>query len=244
VPTAYSGYVLIAIDCDPADPPPSGKAEFLNLQGASRCPVWSSTEAWLVQSRAADQRYVRISDLGANLDIKTYDSGVVYVATGGTGGVYPIGELWLDYEVELAVPQVQASLASSYSAKITGGGTMSPSKPLGSTPAIAGDDTEFLVEDTGGSNTYLKFLKLGEYFVELIVNGTGIAAGPPNIAGLDVNSQVVNNIVPANAGAFGVSSFVVSPSKAGATMLLSLAGLATTITYACLRISPYRRNLG
>jgi len=101
------GSVMLAIDMDAADALPSSKAQMLQSQNAARCNVWATCQTRLPE--AAKQLYNRSSALASSQDIKTYDVGNLTVATQGvTPASTVVGELWVDYEIELAIPQASS----------------------------------------------------------------------------------------------------------------------------------------
>jgi len=106
VGSIQAGSVMMAIDMDASDSLPSGKMSMLQYQNAARSNVWGTCETRLPEQ--AKQLYVRGgSALG---DVKSYDTGIFYYATQGTGSTsITLGEIWVEYTVELAIPTGQAS---------------------------------------------------------------------------------------------------------------------------------------
>ncbi len=106
--TATSGTVMLAIDFDAADAAPTTKTALMTYHNAVRSAAWAECQ---YRSDGADlrkfgvQRYIRTAALAANLDIKTYDVGNLYVATQGEADTTAIGELYVVYDVELITPQ-------------------------------------------------------------------------------------------------------------------------------------------
>lgn len=107
-----SGSVMLAVDFDAADAPPSNKQELMSFHNAVRSAVWAeccySSDLKDLQKFGV-QRYIRSSGLSANLDIKTYDVGNLVVATQGEADSSVIGELYVEYDVELITPQLSVS---------------------------------------------------------------------------------------------------------------------------------------
>lgn len=104
VGSIQAGSVMLAIDMDAADAIPTSKAQMLQAQNAARCNAWATCATRLPE--AAKQLYVRTAALASNQDIKTYDVGNLNVATQGMGtSAVTAGELWVDYEIELSIPQ-------------------------------------------------------------------------------------------------------------------------------------------
>lgn len=97
-----SGYVAMAIDMDAADTPAPSKAELLSYKNSESNAPWISFAISMPSDK--ETRYIRSTPLGTNLDIKTYDVGTFQYAVGGTPGEI-LGELWIEYDVYLSIPQ-------------------------------------------------------------------------------------------------------------------------------------------
>jgi len=103
------GSVMLAVDFDAADSAPSSKQQLMSYHNAVRSGAW---EECCYRSDGPDlkkfgvQRYCRSSPPGPNLDIKTYDVGNLFLATKGESDTSVIGELYVDYDVELMTPQI------------------------------------------------------------------------------------------------------------------------------------------
>lgn len=107
VSTDTDGVAMLVMDYDAADAAPGSKLEAMSYLGSERGPLWAPTlfKANQASLNKLPQRYVRFSSLASNLDIKTYDAGVFYLCTVGSSTTGTIGELYVDYEVELSTPQ-------------------------------------------------------------------------------------------------------------------------------------------
>jgi len=107
VATTAAGVVLSAIDLDANDPAPPSKQVIMAYQGASRSNVWMESCTRLPEMQP--ELYVRTATAPASTDIKTYDAGNLWLAVQGTiDSTSAIGELYVDYVVELHVPQLAA----------------------------------------------------------------------------------------------------------------------------------------
>lgn len=106
--TATNGTVMMAVDFDAADAAPTTKTGIMSYHNAVRSAVWDEC---CYNSDAGDlrkfgvQRFIRSAGLAANLDIKTYDVGNLNIATQGEADTTAIGELYVEYDVELITPQ-------------------------------------------------------------------------------------------------------------------------------------------
>jgi len=123
-PTSAGGSVMIAIDYDSSDAPAQSKLSLMSYHGAQRAPIWTSC-AYDCDSKNlknfGPKRFTRIGYIPSGLDIKTYDLGNFQIATQGCADASVIGELYVEYEIELHTPQIdyesellQLGIASSY----------------------------------------------------------------------------------------------------------------------------------
>lgn len=114
-PSTTQGSVMLAIDFDAADVPPSSKVQLMAYKYAVRSPAW---EAIAYRSDLSDllkfgvQRYVRNGPTTG--DIKTYDIGNLQFAVSNftTPSTF-VGELYVEYEVEFYTPQLQSTLPAT-----------------------------------------------------------------------------------------------------------------------------------
>jgi len=102
------GSVMTAIDIDTLDLAPPGKTQMMAQQGASRANVWESCCSSLPEK--TPELYTRVAAVPFGADGKTYDAGNFVFATAGTTG--NIGELYVEYDVYLHVPQLSNTNAS------------------------------------------------------------------------------------------------------------------------------------
>lgn len=108
--TTEIGTVLLTLDYDPLDPAPLDKTQALAYADAVRSPPWSDC-VFIASSkdlRKMKTYFTRSSHLDV-VDLTTKDTGNLYVCTQGQTAVRTIGELWVEYEVELMTPQLQYS---------------------------------------------------------------------------------------------------------------------------------------
>ena len=135
------GSVMLAIDFDASDSAPTNKVQLMSYHNAVRSAAWAECK---YEASAQDlakfgtQRYVRAGSLSANQDIKTYDVGVLHVATQGCP-VADIGELYLSYDVELITPQSDTyNDYNAISAKIVAGSGVTRSNIYGTGATVTG----------------------------------------------------------------------------------------------------------
>lgn len=237
--TTTVGSLMMAIDFDAADETPNSKQTMLGYHNAVRTAAWNRA-AFTADSADLNkngQKMTRNRPPVANLDIKTYDVGNLFVATQGFGGPTTIGEVYLVYEIELHTPQLVTEPTFLDSARIVSGGAVAANTPFGTTPAksVAPEDP-LPIEVTG--STFI-FGKSGQYLLDMYTGGTGIT-GPPTITG-SVAPTLVANIVNA-AGTISNDQWLVDV-VAGTALIFSFVGHLTTIVNTVTRISPYYKTL-
>ncbi len=188
--TVTPGSVMLAIDFDAADPAPTSKLALMTYENAVRSSSWQEC---CYDARVSNlhkfgiQRFTRQSALATNLDIKTYDVGNLFIATSGQADTSPIGELYVDYVVELYTPQINASLLAPAS-KVVSGGTVSSAAPFGTAPVVTGAPLDMTA-------TSITFPEAGQYLVSIILSGTSPVCGLPVGTGVTVTNLLDINSV-------------------------------------------------
>jgi hypothetical protein len=170
------------------------------------------------------RKFVRSQALAANLDIKTYDSGNLFVFTVDSAAAASWGKLWVEYDVDLFTPQSQSSTPVG----VAGGsfvavGGMTGANPLG-TSATSNANNQYISVSTSGVIT---FLKTGTYILGFDGQGSVMSAWSP-VLGAGVTN--VGDYVTFNSAATNMngSATITVNSLVGATF--GPAMTATTIT--------------
>jgi hypothetical protein len=125
-PATTGGSVYLAIDWDACDVTPADKQTMLGYSGAVSDAAWQGMVmdcATRNLTLGMKERYTRAGEY-TDIDQKTYDVGVLILATESITTLSEhvhVGEIWVDYEVELLVPQIRqsnraASIAVAYPA--------------------------------------------------------------------------------------------------------------------------------
>jgi len=247
--TTLSGKVMYAFLQDSSDPAPASKQEMLeNLLKASGA-IW---EPFCLSISMANfpalgkSRFIRGGNLLPNLDIKTYDIGQLIVATQGMADTTLVGELYVEYEVELRTPlQSSAQLAAALSAKIVGNGTITNNAQYGVTPVLTGGLDIAAVTQT------ITFNKVGQYLVLMEFVGTGFntafnpATGTSTATIVQLADPFVGGIsnAAANVGTDATTGFIVTVTARGQTMFANISGISATCTACSVRISLYASSL-
>jgi len=112
-PTSTPGVISIAVDYDAADAAPTSKAAINSYAETASSSVWDITIhkcKKINMNKFGPQRYVRGITLPSGTDIKTYDTGTIYVSSSNTPATQTqLGEVWIKYRVRLYTPQITTS---------------------------------------------------------------------------------------------------------------------------------------
>lgn len=221
-PTTATGTILLVLDYDAADAAPSGKVDAMSYRGSVRCAPWqeschSSAKEDLHKSKS---NYVRgDSVLAANLDIKSYDIGNLFVCTQGQAGTTAIGELYVEYDVMLLTPQLSASSAPSF--KYTGAAGWTAALPWG-TSGTADADNNILV--TVNSGTQITF---GQAFTGMMIVSCS-STGTTNTIVVGAGTATTSILVNKADGTVG-SAVLGVIAAAGQTVILTWTGMVTPL---------------
>jgi hypothetical protein len=229
-----NGSVMMAVDFDAADDPPVNKQQLMAYHNAVRSAVWDEccySSALHDLEKFGVQRYVRLGALPANLDIKTYDVGNLFVATQGEADTTPVGELYVEYDVELITPQIASGVAAYNSVHIS-----SPSATLAN--PFAGSVNTGGLQVSGSGNT-LTFDRVGQYLVALNWDGTTPTAVAPTITGTVTVSDPYGGQFVAVSLLGGADLFLVQVTDVGQTMIFDFSASAASINNMDTRIAFY-----
>lgn len=233
-PTTATGTVILGVDYDAADSAPVDKVSVMSYRNSVRCAPW---ESMVHHSTSEDlhklpMNYVRGDlTLAANLDVKTYDIGNLFVCTQGQANTNAIGELYVEYEVELLTPQLSpADLAGFKSVGTTG---ITSVAPFGTNSVVAaGSNIDASVNAAG---TTLTFNQAFEGIAVLThVGGTSkvnYTAGTGNAIASLINASTASTTDPSN------QSFLIRAS-AGQTFIPGVT-ISGSPTSAQIRLMAY-----
>lgn len=150
-PTTTAGACYLAVDYDATDLAPGSKILFMQNMNSVRCAPYDRTSMDMVKVASAAQikRFTLDRTPPGNADVKMYNLGNALFATQGfiSDGA-ACGELYVDYEVELTVPQGQSDTPDSAAIDILAGKT--PLTLLEG--AIIQQDSKRPIVDVPGSN--------------------------------------------------------------------------------------------
>lgn len=234
--SATSGKVIFVFSPDATDAAPAGKQEALEYKYKGGNAPWSPFVLEVPTSEALGaRRYVRTGTLAANQDIKTTDLGSLFVCTQGMADTTAVGELYVEYSIELITPVLNAQArATSISASIV---AVAPdaTSVYGATPTITGG-----LDVTAAVNT-LTFNRVGRYQVRWSVTGTGLFTSfAPTLTGTATagTPSGISNAA-ANAGTSGIAVVNVIVTSRGQTLISDFDPVSTTITAATAAVSVF-----
>lgn len=124
--TQTQGVVVIAVDYDASDPPPTSLQQMLTYKNSVQTNAWkpvthSSAGGDLHKLKS---HFVLTGVPPPNTDIKTYDVGNLYVAVNAVAATGALGQLFVDYDITLSTPQTVLDPPSvGARANITGSAT-------------------------------------------------------------------------------------------------------------------------
>jgi hypothetical protein len=184
--TSYVGSVLLAPEYDALDSAPTSEVLTAMMAGAKEDVPWRDQ---VIDFNVRDmfplgpRKFIRTSALSGSADLKTYDAGQLFVGKAGCADTSNIGKLWVEYDVELHIPQnPNASTSVSVGAALA--------YNVGGTQAIADGVKELVVYDeevynslgasvTGGVVT----LPIGDYmfFADVVANSSASGTGATSL---------------------------------------------------------------
>lgn len=221
--TDVNGVIMMSFDYDAADGPPSSKASQAQSIPNSEINCWSGNDLSIPCD--SPWKYVRAGDLGPNLDIKTYDLGVMNLSSVYGNGIVT-GELYVEYTVELRKPT---------DGPTTSGQLAFTTTAFGAPFQTANGQTGILPVKVLNSNDLL-FTQPGEFLFELDTNGTGLTTTAQQPIMFSASGGVVANMMSTTSATQGVRLTKVR-AYIGDTMSYPTAGAGTTVTSTRLRIA-------
>lgn len=180
-------------------------------------------------------KYVRgINDTSSVFDSRMYDLGLFQVATQGLPGSSNtvLGELWVSYDVSLYKPEIGEQ--SFGGANIQSGGTVSKTAIFGSGPNyvnVAPAGAISIVDP----NT-LSFNTTGEFFVTLLMAGTGLTTPGTTASTLNTVGYISNSYLTGATNMIEVWS--VKCTAAGQIMRFDATG-STSVSSSNIIVSSY-----
>lgn len=231
----------MAVDYDANDAQPSTKPEMMSNGSACSGAVWASqyldVDCNLFNMMV--NKYTR--NISVTGDIKTYDMGILYIAQEASLTKSP-GNLYVEYDISLRVPQIPSTIAAADSAKISFSQTTNLSAAA---DTIAGNSliAQPLAGTTGYGQWY--FSRAGQYLLSYAITATAAADNAPVWAVNSGNANIYDAGYSAldSATDTGIYEAIVNVIDAGAIIRISLTAI-TLVTGYSIRISKYGYALG
>lgn len=176
VSTSAGGSVMMAIDYDASDPGPETKPTLMAYKDAVRSAPWAQCVFHADRSdlHKAKTSYVRGGSVASG-DIKTYDVGNLFIATQGQDATWnnTVGELYVEYDVELLTPQMNDYSSSLDLVNYTGTGVTSD-KFFGSKADLvpASNGIQSNIPFTWISSGVLQLEQAGTFLLEVLATAT------------------------------------------------------------------------
>jgi hypothetical protein len=231
--TTTPGKIYLAADYDPVDAAPSTQAAISAYETQSNEVVHKSLSLPISTNRMFDgvqRKKVRCGPVGG--DLQLYDGCSLIVATVNCNNTDPIGELFLEYEIELISPQIEPSIPVPPGKLLV---TLASSQSLTTTvPAVVNFDTAEVegmpLVETDGAIT----LPCGTFLVSGIISPSNTANELTTIdiemkldsASLSpVNKETLSIIAGASGSAFPLP--VLGIVRSDGTNVLSIVATVT-----------------
>lgn len=253
VATSQAGSVLAAIDYDASDSLPASKQQLMAYKSSVRCVPWE--DCLLVAQpnelhKLGPQRFIR-SGAVASTDVKTYDCGNVMMAVHNASANLLLGEIYVEYDVELFTPQLSLDTRAALgSVSYVANGTVAAATPFGTAaPTLVGGLNVGPIS-TGAS---LGFANPGEYLVVIESVGTTFTDTLPVLTAVAASGSTVSALSTSltyNAAAtLATYVFRVRVNRSevinagicvtSGTVTLTYAATSATYTATTMRIAQY-----
>lgn len=230
--SSATGTVILSFDYDSTDPAPVDKVSALETKDSVRSAPWVPSRLILktadLKKRCSEALFTRNGAV-SNTDVKTYDLGNLNVSTAGQASTATVGELWLEYTIQLRVPQRN----NGAGVDIAGGGSISKTAVFGTLPVSLG-----AAIPATASGSVVTFQVPGYYLLVTRFTGTGLNAGVSNTPVASSGSTLVGVSEIANSADTGAWRTDVVRMLANGTVTYDLSS-ATTVTASNLDIAPW-----
>lgn len=226
--TSERGRVTLALDKDALDDAPATKAELFQYEGAAEGSVWDKLS--LNCPHALERVLFTRNGTISNSDLKTYDIGKLIVAVSNTADTSTVGELFVEYEVELSIPQPKSCPA----AYVVAGGTISKTAPYGSAATVTGSVPATVLDST------ITFNAPGVYLVWLRVSGTAPGSPTYNTGTSTVATTPASAVADGGGGGYSSLTVAYRVSVPGQTAVITWGG--TSVTAALGTISMFSED--
>ncbi len=217
--TSVPGSVILAHDPDSSDAAPASEQIMTTYESCAEDAPWKDIHMPIKSLGLNDigpRKFVRAGGLNANEDIKLYDSGNFFVGV-VDGTAVNWGKLWVEYDVDLYTPQLQAAGAA-------GGGLVSgvagtTASPLGAAPSVDAQAVGFTVN----ASSVMTLTLAGTYLMVVTAGGTTVTDIPTPTAGAGVAITALGSVLINGAATSAQRAYIVVVSNAGSTATLAFS---------------------
>lgn len=192
--SSQQGSVMMGMDYDAADSPPTLETQMSSYYGTQEDAPWKEITFHADLKRVRDARYIRTS-LPTGQDIKTYDAGIFYLATLDAGTAATFGKLWIEYDVELMIPQ--QSPAAQVGAYTSTTSTLTNLFPVVTVPAISARQYQISIngDPTTANQLDISGLVPGKYYTMILeLAGTAITSLTQAFTGVTLPTVQFSNV--------------------------------------------------
>jgi len=231
-PTSAAGAVILGYDRNAAAPAPAAKIQMMELQDSIKCNAWDS--AALSINTGSDKKYTNSGSVypagptGTAADIKTFATGVFWAGTSGVSAG-TVGELYINYEIELMNPGIY--MASPY--MLNANFQAPTTTTLFSATNITQKGNLSIAYST---NMVINFTAIGPIYLQIIASTTAASAGGVFVvtSGGTLNGSVDTHITTTTTTVFGCIN-------ATGLVVITFSGFTNLSTsgYSTLQIMPY-----
>jgi hypothetical protein len=225
------GSVILCPDYDAADVAPISEQVIDSYEDAKEDAPWKNIDCPLnpiAMHLLGPKKFIRLGNLPANQDVKTFDVGNMFVYT-VDGTAVNWGKVWVEYDVDLYTPQLPPG-GSSFTqvAPIVGATSTTAAEPLGTAPVVTGNMQ--VVAGNNGTNSTLVISNAivgAEYSLNVLSQGTVITGAVTVSSYAGANAKTALSVInPAATESVGFNTFTAVSSP----ITIVLSGTATTIT--------------
>jgi hypothetical protein len=229
--TSTPGSIMLVPDYNASDSSPLSEQIASSYRDVVEEVPWTVEFCCELDPRAmlepGNRKFVRTGSLAANLDVKTYDSGILFVCT-TDGTAVNWGKLWVEYDVEFFVPQLPPLGVASQTGGLIVGVSPSTSSFFGTAPTITGGILLTATVDT------ITFNQTGQYLCVFAYEGTTLTDFSTSGTAAITNPAFHYVYTSSNI----INFFVVNVTVVGQTLILADGG-SGSITYFKSYITSY-----
>jgi len=234
----------MAIDYDSLDDLPTDAGSLMSYEGAIDSACWAPVTMKVNPSAIVPgTKYTRVNLVGG--DLRLYDAGRLIITTLGNATA-KIGDLFVEYEIELRVPQVPSYTSGAIQS------TGTAARPLPDTGMKTTGTLPVVISEPGTTGTLLTFTAPFEGLLSYTTSNasSGFEEHEPVFAKAYAASERDNFMTVLDqpftgfdSGTYKFSELVgVRVSDVGATLLLPSLGVASAALSSILRMSRLKSS--